>query len=237
MEVNSVAVVNKSGLSDKLVALYVEAYRRELPDFCAKWGIAVPGVVFYDDSHKQNIPEEAMLIFVDSGNDPDAFGWHEILGAAVFGYIDVNLSKLYDEPIDRVFGHEFWEMVLNPDLRWIGPYPDGTHVPKEACDACQDCSWAVQVDDPLLGHAVVQIADWVFPNWFTPGSEGPWSAQGNAPGPLLDTPGGYHLISRNGVLVSSAMLKSNGRSVRLLGQLPNKFAAKPSLWPLPIPRP
>lgn len=215
--VQSVAVVNRSSLPDDEVALMVVGYGEELVPLCAAWSLPVPGLVLYRDDHEQRVSEEAALIFVDSSDEPDAFGYHTGLGVAAWGYVDVGLCRAYGEPVSRVFGHELLELVVDPGVnRWAGPFADGTHVAVEVCDPVQRNSRAARVEDDLLGEAVVEIADWVGPDWFQERGDVS-SYQGTHLRCLTDAEGGYHVTERNGVVVTgAARVKSIGRTFRRL---------------------
>jgi hypothetical protein len=221
-KVSHVAIVDKSSLTDQEVALMVEGYRAEIHPFCAAWSLPAPGLAVYGKDHEQQIQEEAALILVDSGNDPDAFGWHTVLGVACYGYIDVGLSRDYGEPVSRVFGHELFELIADPDCdRWEGPYEDGSRVAVEVCDPVQRFSRTKDVSDPLFGTGSIEIADWVTPSWFVGRSKGPWSEQGNAPAALGVADGGYVIREKNGrILSSGGRVKSFGRTFRRLAKPP-----------------
>jgi hypothetical protein len=222
--VNHVAVVNKSSLSDQEIVLMVEAYRdAEVKRCCDAWGLKPPGMTVYPASHVQQIHEEAALIFVDAGNEPDALGWHTVLGVNRFGYIDVGMSKMDDEPVSRVFGHELFELIVDPDCeRWVGPYPDGSYLSLEVCDPVQRFSRTVHMNDPMLGKADVEIADFILPSWFDLTSLGPlYSDQGHAPAPCRIAPGGYIIREKNGAVLGTGELhkvKSWGRTFGRLVQ-------------------
>lgn len=221
--VNAVAVVDKSVLSDRDVALMVEGYRSELAPLCEAWGLPVPGLAYYPPSYRGSYEEQAAVFLVDSANEPSAFGYHTALGIARWAYVDVGICRAYGEPVSRVFGHELFELVVDPDCdRWTGPYQDGSHVAVEVCDPVQRYSETKRVKDDLLGEGDVEIADWCYPSWWQPGSPGPWSrmqARGHVVvSPLLDAPGGYHLKEVNGVVVTGmARVKSFGRTFRRIG--------------------
>jgi hypothetical protein len=217
--VHHVAVINRSSLPDARVALIIEAHRDEVARVARAWGLPVPGIAFYGDGHNQKIEAEALLIFTDSLNIPDAFGIHTAFGIAVVGYIDVALCELYGEPPDRVFSHELFELVGNPGCdEWAGPYPDGTRVAKELCDMCQRNSRTKHVKDDLYGEGDVEISDFALPSWFTENSEGPWTDQESVDGPLKVADGGYVIKERNGVVLADGapVVKSFGRTFRRL---------------------
>ncbi len=224
--VNAVAVVNRSELADAEVAIIVEAYRAEVGRFCAAWGLPVPGLAVYGRNHQQAVDEEAAVIFTDSTDVPDAYGYHTALGVAYWGYVDVGLCQADGEPVSRVFGHELWELLADaPADAWVGPFPDGSHVAKEVSDPVARKSRTREVDDPVLGKGEAEIADYVLPAWFDPMAQaGTWSDQGAAPGPLEDAPGGYHTTEKAGGVVAgpSARVRSYGRTMRRLLNPPSQ---------------
>lgn len=225
MKVNHVAVIDKSGLlNDRITQLIAEAYRGpDLERFCESWGLPIPGIAVYTADHDQKIEEEAAIIFVDSGNQPGAFGWHTALGVSVFGYVDVGMCRRFGEPPDRVFGHEFWELLLDPPASLWQLGPGGTWYAKEACDPVQRFSRTTRVQHDVLGSEYVEIADYILPAWFDGGNlRGPWSEQGHAPGPFLDAEGGYHVEARNGVALAT------GGRPRNYGRTHQRLQAAPS---------
>lgn len=224
MKVHHVAVIDKSGLlDDRTAQLIVEAYRgTETERFCDIWGLPVPGLAVYPAGHSQRIEEEAALIFVDSGNQPGAFGWHTALGVSVFGYVDVGMCRRFSEPVDRVFGHEYWELLLDPPASLWQLGPGGTWYAKEASDPVQAYSRTRSVTHDVLGQAFVEIADYILPTWFDAGNtRGPWSDQGYAPGPFQDADGGYHVESKHGVaLATGGRSRNYGRTYQRLQSAP-----------------
>lgn len=214
--VNAVAIVDKSVLSDRDVALMVEGYRGEMAAICEAWALPVPGLAYYPPSYKGSYEEQAAVFLVDSANEPDAFGYHTALGIARWAYVDVGICNAYGEPVSRVFGHELYELVVDPDLdRWVGPLQDGSHVAVEVCDPVQRDGYTIEAE--FMGsRGRVDIADWVTPAWFQPGAPGPYSHLSGPQRPLENAPGGYHLVDRGGNVISvgAAKLKSWGRTVR-----------------------
>lgn len=218
MSVNAVAVVNRSAVPDARVALVVEAYRDEVIPVAEGWLVDPWGIAFYSSDHYQNVQEEAAIFVVDTASEPDALGYHTALGKSVWGYVDLNMCRAFGEPWDRVFGHELFELGVDPYVnRWAGPYPDGSHVAIEVCDPVQRDSWTKGVHDRLLGSAAVEIADWVYPSWFdVDAGPGPRSYLKAPIAPLEDAPGGYHVTELNGVVLPSlpARVKNFGRTFR-----------------------
>src|SRR4051812_6141869 len=192
--VNHIAVMNRSRLDDSDVALVVEAYRSELAKLALAWSLPSPGLALYPRTHNGRPNEEAAIFLVDSGGDPNAFGAHTVLGISRWGYVDVGLCKSEGEPWDRVFGHELWEMVVDPDLdRWAGPMPDGSRYAVEVADPVQRSSRRVEAD--LFGRTrTVEISNWVTPAWFDPTATGvPFDDMRLVKRPLDILDGGYQV--------------------------------------------
>jgi hypothetical protein len=219
-EVQHVAVVNRSGLPDGEVALYVEGYRPELGRLCDAWSLPTPGLAMYGRQHDQAVAEEAAILLVDSGGDPDAFGAHTALGLAAWGYVDVGLCRADGEHVSTVFGHELFELVVDPFVdRWAGPYEDGSHIAVEVCDPVQRQARGKLVADQILGQLDLWVADWVPPRWFDGSAGDVTSYQGQQLTPQEDAPGGYHVTERDGaVLTGAARVKSFGRTFRRLAR-------------------
>lgn len=215
-----ISVVSKTTLIEpKEIELWINAYAEEVKPLCAAWGLAPPGLALYPSTHNEEPdPAVAVIYIVDSAGDPDALGYHTAIGRSRFAYVDAILSAVWSSP-SIVFGHEFFEMVVNADLDRWHEYADGSAIPDEDCDPCQDQYYTARAT--LFGtSAVVPVADWVYPSWFVPGAVGPYDFMGRIFRPLENTAGGYHLVERNGVITSAgqARLKSFGRTYRLLGK-------------------
>lgn len=215
-----IAIVNKTTLVDnREVELWINAYAEEVKPLCEAWGLAPPGLALYPSAHNEEPdPAVAVIYIVDSAGDPEALGYHSVLGRSRFAYVDAVLSAMWSSP-SIVFGHELHELIVNADLERWHEYADGSAIPDEACDACQDQYYAARAT--LFGaSATVLVADWVHIAWFIPGAVGPYDHLGRIFRPLENTAGGYHLVERNGVITSvgQARLKNFGRTFRLLGR-------------------
>lgn len=214
--INHVAVVNRSNgfYPDRLLQLAVEAYRAALPAFCEAWGLPEPGLAVYPSDSAQRPTEAAALFLVDGAGDPDAYGAHTALGLEVWGYVDVVLCARFGEPIERVLGHELFELLADPMLdRWVGDYA------VEVCDPVQRGSRPAPAE--FFGASgQVQVANYVLPSWYAPGALGPFDRDGTVGAPLEVAPGGYQ-ITRAGssrAAVGAARVTSFGRTLRRLAR-------------------
>lgn len=216
-----IALVNRSrGLvPDGQLAAIVEAYRQELPEFCAAWGIPVPGLALYDSRHTQVPEEEACIFVVESGGDPDTFGAHTKFGKFVWGYADAALAMAREEPISRVIGHEIFEMIVDPGLDIWVDVGGGERVAVEVSDSPQ--RFGVQRMASFFGHsAVVDVADWCYPSFFKPGNVGPYDRMGVIKAPLEIAAGGYLVRRTAGAafVQGAGGITNHGRTIRRLSQ-------------------
>lgn len=221
MIVNAIAIVNRSHVPDVQIQIVVEAYRSYMPAVCAAWDRPLPGLTFYGWGHVQRIAEEAALYIVDSAGDPHAFGAHTMFGTAVWGYVDANLCAADNEPISRVVGHELIEATVNPTLQlWSNPLlSDGDEVALEPCDPVQRQSTRMMTS--TLGNAgIVELSDFVLPSFYDVSAKPPYSYQDTIAAPLVENPGGYKIIRRDGGVMLSGRegvrVTGFGRTVRIL---------------------
>jgi hypothetical protein len=215
-----IAVINRSRqLADGEVALWLEAYREQIRRVPAAWGLAPPRLALYPSGHAEEPdPAVAAIYIVETAGDPSALGYHTAAGRSRFGYVDMTLSVEQDVP-SVVFGHELYELFVDADCaRWAGPFADGTHVPIEVCDPVQRDSYAVEAE--FMGRrGRVAIADFVLPAWFDEHAAGPYAYHAPVMGPLQDNLGGYHIVERDGAVVTGrARVKNFGRTFRRLAR-------------------
>jgi hypothetical protein len=222
---NHIAVVNRSSVPDLTIQIICEGYRSYLPHVAKAWDRPVPGLAFYPRGHMQQVAEEAALFIVDSAGDPNAFGAHTMFGKAVWGYVDASLCAELGEPLSRVIGHEIIEPMVNADLQgWSNPLlSGGVEVALEVCDPFQRESKGALA--ALFGNtAIVEYADFALPSWFDERGQPPYSYLGNGSAPLIENPGGYRIIRKNGRVTltgaSGVSVNGFGRSARILMPAP-----------------
>ncbi len=128
------------------------------------WGdfAPAPGVFFYGTA--EGIPANAagvVGIFRDAYN-PDAAGYHAVIGDLVFGAVDLSRSS---NP-SRTLSHECAEIFGNAWLdRWVaGPVP-GRFYAQELGDPTQRIEYEIEAE--VLGERRrVVVSDFVTPEWF-----------------------------------------------------------------------
>lgn len=221
------AILNHSSAEPLDVLLWTEAVK-QATRLCAKaWGIAPPGVFFYDDppagSAQLGI---AVLAMVDDDNDPEAAGEHYVVGESAQGLVDLSQSP---QPQETAV-HEALEIELNPGLdAWV-PGPGGLLYAREACDPFQGRRFPMRVVAAGV-TADYMVADFALPAWFG-AALGPTSyaeSIGFLPRlePFQIAPEGYQIavdgdrvvyLGADSVVASktAAALKANSRSAALV---------------------
>lgn len=217
--VQHVALVNRSRglLPDPTLAAIVEAYREALPAFCSAWSLSLPGLAVYPSDHRQVPEEEACIFIVDSAGDPGSFGAHTMFGKSVWGYADAGLAMAREEPISRVIGHELFELIADPGLDRWADIGGGERAAIEVCDATQ--RQGHQRMSSFFGHtAIVEVANYCLPSFFSPGAPPPYDWMGAITAPLSIAPGGYLIRRQAGVVLADGegRVTSYGRTMRRL---------------------
>jgi hypothetical protein len=184
--INFVAVTNWSSAPDLDVMFAVEAARKELPRFCAAWGLPVPGIAFFSKDVELPAKEAMIVSAVDEDGQAGTLGYHTtVAGLPLFIW-----EQRYGTP---VFTHELFETLANPLLDRWATAPDGHRFWVEACDGCQGDSYPVDVE--VSGNfSSVLVSNWLRPEWFLleshDGLTG-FDAMSLCDGPFGVRPGGY----------------------------------------------
>ncbi len=187
-----IAVTNWSSVPDLDIQFAVEALRKELPDFCACWGLPVPGVQFFSREVELTAKEAMIVSAVDSDGKASTVGYHTTVAGLPLFIWEPQLGVW-------VFMHEAYETIVNPYLdRWqLGP--DGREWWIEACDGTQGDSYPVDVE--VMGNfSSVMAANWLAPAfWGLPNADG--SQRIDKMGvcsPFKVRPGGYSMVRAPG---------------------------------------
>ena len=129
--------------------------------------------------------------------DTGRYGFHRQEGpdATPVGYVFVGLCDRFRESWTEVVSHEVIEMLGDPwvniDVRRRGP--SGLELwPRELCDAVQGQNYR---SSPVDG---VEVANFVFPEYFLDGADGPYDFLGMLTAPFSVAPSGYSAITKVG---------------------------------------
>lgn len=134
-------------------------------DFRPVWNIDAEAVLG-EDSRK-------CFILTDFTGLPGAFLLYQgVHTPAQMGYVNYNITKNYST--SGTLSHEILEILTNPNVD-----PGGF----EVCDPVQNNHYMING---------VEVANFVYPNYYMPGSAGPWDYNGLVKSPLLPIPGGVN---------------------------------------------
>ncbi len=123
---------------------------------------------------------------VDQLDVNGALGYHTDEGTPS-ALIDVALCLREGVAWSGCLSHEVLEAAADPEC--VRCFDVGSKVYSlEVCDACEDSKKLDGTDYQIDG---VTVEDFVTPDWFIPGSSGPWDFLGVLPGPLTRTANGY----------------------------------------------
>lgn len=140
-------------------------------------------------------PDTWRLLFYDRPRDLKDYGFlgrhvHETNRAVPTGYVFVDPVKLHGESVSEIASHEVIEMLVDP---WVN-----LEVRRTVQGAVE--LWAREVCDPVqgVGYEVrgVRVADFVLPEYFLDGADGPFDFLHAVKSPFEITPGGYASVTR-----------------------------------------
>lgn len=117
-----IAVLNESTLiSDAQIAPIVAACQEDLGRNGALWAL--------DTMTLHQIPKGdpappgmRQLLWLDDSDQADALGYHELTSEGMpLGKTFVRTTQVYGQAPSRVFSHELWEFLVDPDLNRYAP--------------------------------------------------------------------------------------------------------------------
>lgn len=190
-------------------ATIVRALQMQQDEFSEAWPELPPcSPILWENDLDDHLPEGVYpCVFVDNPDVAGALGYHSVTaGGRYFARIFVDLLLKYgpwNESISLCAGHEQLELRGNPTCLEgaIGPsLPEGSRYQKETVDPVES-DWYIKQVQTSSGLVDVRVPNFVFPNYFdlrTPqGSKVDY--MGTCPGPFMLAPGGYMLVSKDGL--------------------------------------
>ena len=121
--------------------------------------------------------------WLDNADVPDALGDHLTEYGFPFAQVFTKPAIVDGSDPSVVGSHEKWEVLVDPFIDKTVSV--GTNIyGLEVADACEDDRYSYNV----LGH---RMSDFVLPNYWVPGSAGPWTFRNSVTGPLAIAAGGY----------------------------------------------
>lgn len=129
------------------------------------------------------------FVAADTSDEANAAGYHEDQSDVPIGYAFVKSTMDAGMMPSVTISHEILEMLGDPFInsaeQWAD-FPNPVWLSLELCDP---------VEDDALGYQVggIQMSNFVTPDYFIPGSEGPWDFQKHLSAANTLTDGGYQL--------------------------------------------
>jgi len=219
------AFVNRSSkLTDSQAALIVEAlqiqqfdlfdtWRGDLSDIGGPADIMTPLLC----ADENRLPEGCYpVVFVDNPDVAGALGYHSVDNGGKYYariFTDLLLARgPWNETVSACASHEYVEMCLNAPclIGVIGPKRvEGSRYQREGSDPVESDSYWVNADRDGFPHAVA-VSNFVLPDYFRAST--PNGARvdfmGTCPGPFQLAPGGYMLVSPDGLSIPTPIYAS-----------------------------
>ncbi len=196
----------------------VRALQLQIPDFVSCWedapasvggdpGVMVP--LLYPDARA--MPEGVYrCAFVDTPDVAGALGYHSVDNGGKYYariFVDLLLQRgAWNEEVSACASHEFLELWRNATCLKgvIGPVrKEGSRYQLESCDPVEADRYPFVIERDGRTSAV-QVSNFVGPRYFgadsgaiLPGAGVDWL--GTCPGPFQLAPGGYLLVSKDGL--------------------------------------
>ena len=194
-----------------------ECLNQQIIQFCEEWALQ-PYTVIYSASVEPPTTTSTMKIYLTNDSTkviPGADGYHnppDSNGVSV-AYVAVNqilsegsnndvlMPKTGGIAISKVVSHELLEMAINPSgnkayatkFNMNGAIITRTII-AEICDPVSELYYNVSSSN----GTGVQVANYVLPSWFIPGSKGPYDHMNNLSAPFQLSVGGYWNLIENG---------------------------------------
>lgn len=176
-------VTNESSVwSDSQVQQVVAALQTQLDrDVAPRWFGATAQLVF----GKPDVTKE-MLHFIDTSDQASALGYHlDNQFGIPEGFVFIKTTLDDGSSPSSCASHEAIEQLIDAlanittPVRWAG----------------HNAAIAYEVGDPVEADTYnidgVPVSNFVLPNWFVPGSRGPYDFMGKLSAPLTMSSGGY----------------------------------------------
>lgn len=208
---HQIAILNLSKrLKPEDVLAMVDAVsRQQALDVCPAWRVPHRPLNIYTDVHDMPIETTDIVPIIDEPGEPGVLGFHS-RGIAPYGRVYVNpvldnQGCVLHDPHDPqrlslagVLSHEAAiELPVDPDCTLYAVDDKGNEWDLEPGDMVQRNQYVTYAELPW-GKVPVSVSDFVLPDFFRPGSHGPWnfmSTEMPLEGPFTIAPGGYAMVN------------------------------------------
>lgn len=189
--------------------LIVRALQAQQAEFTKAWpGLEINTPLLHTYASDDSLPEGCYpCVFVDNPDMAGVLGYHSVTaGGKYFArvFVDLLLSEgPWNRNLSGCASHENLEIQVNPTCMkgTIGPMrPEGNRYQDESCDPVESDLYVKRVSS-AAGTFDMSVSNFVFPNYFDPATPAGTRVDylGTCPGPFQFAPGGYMLVSKDGL--------------------------------------
>lgn len=182
----TIAITNESTAlsdADAQAALYAVQVQ-VLKHFAPYWGMSAH--LHWHDKTAPIVQGAWVVGIFDDSDQAGALGYHDLTEAGLpMAKVFAKTDQDNGLSVSVTISHEVLEMLGDPYVNQVVQIKnDGTALAYENCDA-------TEADD--LGYKIngVLVSDFVTPQWFLPGSKGPYDYKGEVSHPFEILPEGY----------------------------------------------
>ena len=195
-----------------------ECLQHSLAVFCDQWGLVHPRVEAVQGAAagtQEQAEGECLIVLFDDADQQGALGYHTLTPdgkpyAEVFvrdSVADLSGATSVQGVLPRdlllatlmsVIDHEGKEAALDPDAADMVDDGTGTLWAKEACDAVESDNDPTPITLHDGTTVTATLSNHLLPDYFRPGSPGPWDHSGKLTGPFTYDKGGYVIVEKGG---------------------------------------
>lgn len=202
---------------EEVVTMVDAVSRQQAEDVCRLWGVEYRAINVYSSVDELPPLSTDIVPIVDEPGEAGVLGFHSI-GIAPFGRVFVNPvldngGCVLHDPNDpqrlslaSVFSHECGvELPIDPNCDQYAIDAMGNEWDLESGDPVQRNQYTKIAKMPW-GDVPVSVSDFVTPDFFKVGSQGPWNFLTSMPlpGPFTIAPGGYAMMNGQPVFARRA---------------------------------
>lgn len=130
---------------------------------------------------------DAEIVLLDNADQANALGYHDVdPNGMPYGRVFIQVCRQAGVPWISVLSHEVLELLGDPGANQWANDPTGRLWAFEMCDAIQNHLY--QIDGEM-------VSDYVLPEFFIPGSDGPYDRLGKLSDPFTINDG-YSIVAR-----------------------------------------
>jgi len=193
MHFEKLQIINEyERLMDSEVVKAVTAVQKQIRrDFSRFWHVGNPTLEIVDGPHKLN-HKLPWVVILDNTDHAGALGYHDMTKEHMpVGKVFAGSDQRYGMNWNVTFSHEILELLADPQINRVVEGPNHHMYAVEVCDACEDDSYAYDIDG-------TKVSDFVTPAWFGMDKSTTYDFQKHIHKPFELLRGGYIGVFKDG---------------------------------------